>query len=174
LQQFLLLTREEAIDPRLAVGSYAGAMGAAQFMPRSYREFAVDGDDDGHRDLWRSWDDIIESIANYLLRHGWRADEQVLAMATVPPEALGKIDTSVLALNETVESLRAKGVRFNTDLAPGAPALLIVAQGKDGAEYRVGFNNFYVITRYNRSPLYAMAVYDLGMAIEGLVRENGR
>jgi membrane-bound lytic murein transglycosylase B len=172
LQQFLLLTREEAIDPKLAMGSYAGAMGAAQFMPRSYREFAVDGDDDGHRDLWRSWDDIVQSIANYLLRHGWRTNEQVLATATVPPEALPKIDTSVLALNETVESLRAKGVRFNTDLAPNAPALLVISQGKDGPEYRVGFNNFYVITRYNRSPMYAMAVHDLGMAIEALVHEN--
>jgi membrane-bound lytic murein transglycosylase B len=167
LQEFLLLTREEAVDPTRVMGSYAGAMGAAQFIPSSYRKFAVDSDGDGKRDLWSSWDDVIGSVANYLVVHGWRKGEPVVVPATVEIDALAKIDTSQLALNETAQSLRAKGVHFEADVADDAPALLVIAEGKNGPEYRVGFTNFYVITRYNRSTKYAMAVHDLGRAVRG-------
>ena len=81
LEQFLLLSREEDVPPLTVKGSYAGAMGYPQFMPRSYRAYAVDGDGDGRRDLWNSWDDVIASIANYLAAHGWRGGEPVLAAA---------------------------------------------------------------------------------------------
>lgn len=165
LQQFLLLTREEAVDPRKVLGSYAGAMGSPQFIASSYRNFAVDGDGDGHRDLWSSWADVIGSVANYLRVHGWRGGEPVLADATLVDTDLARFDTTTIALNESVQSLRDKGVRFETSLPADAPAMLIVAQGKDGPLYRVGFNNFYVITRYNRSNMYAMAVHDLGQAV---------
>jgi membrane-bound lytic murein transglycosylase B len=166
LEQFLLLTREETMDPLKVVGSYAGAMGAPQFMPSSYRKFAVDTDGNGRRDLWKSWDDVVGSVANYLLGYGWRAGEPIVVPATLTAADLTEFDTKTLALNETVASLRRKGVQFATTLPDDAPAMLIVAQDQDGPVYRVGFNNFFVITRYNRSTLYAMAVHDLGAAIE--------
>src|SRR5690606_15710044 len=144
--------------------------GAPQFISSSYRRYAVDGDGDGHRDLWHSWDDVIDSVANYLRVHGWRNDEPVVVAASLQDEDLSRFDTTQLALNETVRSLRAKGVQFDTSLPPDAKAMLIVGQGKTGAEYRVGFTNFYAITRYNRSTMYAMAVHDLGQAIQQTTR----
>jgi len=171
LQQFLVLTREEAIEPTTALGSYSGAMGAPQFISSSYRKYAVDADGDGHRDLWQNWDDIIASVANYLEAFGWRDGEPVTVPATLATEDLSAFDTSKVELNETVRSLREKGVKFATSLPDTAPALLIVGQGKDGNVYRVGFNNFFVITRYNRSPMYAMAVHDLGNAIRNFMRD---
>jgi membrane-bound lytic murein transglycosylase B len=174
LQQFLLLSREESLDPKTALGSYAGAMGAPQFISSSYRNYAIDGDGNGRRDLWNSWDDVIGSVANYLLVYGWREGEPVVVPATLPGDDLSRFDTSKLELNETIASLRNKGVRFETTLPETAPALLIVAQGKDGPVYRVGFHNFYVLTRYNRSPMYAMAVHDLGDAVVNFMRDATR
>jgi membrane-bound lytic murein transglycosylase B len=174
LQQFLLLSREEAVDPRTALGSYAGAMGAPQFISSSYRNYAIDGDGNGKRDLWNSWDDVIGSVANYLLAFGWREGEPVVVTATLPSDDLSRFNIAKLELNETVQSLRDKGVRFETSLPANAPALLIVAQGKDGPVYRVGFTNFYVVTRYNRSPMYAMAVHDLGQAVVNFMRDATR
>ncbi|HKS54111.1 MAG TPA: lytic murein transglycosylase B [Steroidobacteraceae bacterium] len=174
LQQFLLLSREESVDPKTALGSYAGAMGAPQFISSSYRNFSIDGDGNGKRDLWNSWDDVIGSVANYLLVHGWREGEPVVVTATLPGDDLSRFDTSKLELNETVQSLRQKGVQFDTTLPETAPALLIVAQGKDGPVYRVGFANFYALTRYNRSPMYAMAVHDLGDAVVNFMRDATR
>jgi membrane-bound lytic murein transglycosylase B len=174
LQQFLLLSREESVDPRTALGSYAGAMGAPQFVSSSYRNFAIDGDGNGKRDLWNSWDDVIGSVANYLLAHGWREGEPVVVTAAFDGTDLSRFNTTKLELNETVQSLRDKGVRFATTLPADAPALLIVADGKTGPVYRVGFNNFYAITRYNRSPMYAMAVHDLGDAVMNFMRDATR
>ena len=174
LQQFLLLSREESVDPRTALGSYAGAMGAPQFISSSYRNFAVDGDGNGKRDLWNSWDDVIGSVANYLLAYGWREGEPVVVTAAFDGNDLSRFNVSKPELNETVQSLRDKGVRFETSLPADAPALLVVADGKDGPVYRVGFNNFYVITRYNRSPMYAMAVHDLGEAVMNFMRDANR
>ena len=174
LQQFLLLSREESVDPRTALGSYAGAMGAPQFISSSYRNYAIDGDGNGKRDLWNSWDDVIGSVANYLLAYGWREGEPVVVTATLASDDLSRFNIAKLELNETVQSLRDKGVRFETTLPAEAPALLVVAQGKDGPVYRVGFNNFYVITRYNRSPMYAMAVHDLGDAVMNFMRDATR
>ena len=171
LQQFLLLSREESVDPQTALGSYAGAMGAPQFISSSYRNFAIDGDGNGKRDLWNSWDDVIGSVANYLVAHGWREGEPVVVHATLASDDLSRFNTAKLELNETVQSLRDKGARFETSLPADAPALLVVAQGKDGPVYRVGFNNFYALTRYNRSPMYAMAVHDLGDAVANFMRD---
>jgi membrane-bound lytic murein transglycosylase B len=173
LKEFLLLSREEKVDPATVLGSYAGAMGAAQFISSSYRKWAVDGDTDGHRDLWHSWDDVIGSIANYLLQNGWVNGQPVVVEATLDNPDMSRFDVK-LALNETVQSLRDKGVKFETALPPDAPAMLVVGQGKDGPLYRVGFNNFYAITRYNRSPMYAMAVHDLGGAIQNFMRDTER
>lgn len=174
LKQFLILTREESVDPQTALGSYAGAMGAPQFISSSYRKFAVDSDGDGHRNLWSSWDDVVGSVANYLEAHGWRRGEPVVVAAALESNDLARFDVSKIELNETVQSLRAKNVRFETSLPADAPAMLIVSQGKDGPQYRVGFNNFYVITRYNRSTMYAMAVHDLGQAIRNFMLDAAK
>ena len=155
------------------LGSYAGAMGAAQFISSSYRKWAVDGDGDGHRDLWHSWDDVIGSVANYLHENGWVDGQPVVVTRDDERPGHAKFDIK-LALNETVQSLRDKGVSSKPTLPPDAPAMLIVGQGKDGPLYRVGFNNFYAITRYNRSPMYAMAVHDLGEAIQNFMRDTER
>ena len=173
LKEFLLLSREERVDPATVLGSYAGAMGAAQFISSSYRKWAVDGDGDGHRDLWHSWDDVIGSVANYLGENGWMNGQPVAVPATLKDHDLGRFDIK-LALNETVKSLRDKGVEFETELPPDTPAMLVVGQGKDGPLDRVGFNNFYAISRYNRSPMYAMAVHDLGEAIQNYMRDTER
>jgi membrane-bound lytic murein transglycosylase B len=173
LEQFIVLAREERVDARKALGSYAGAIGAPQFMPSNYRKLAVDGDGNGKRDLWTSWPDIVMSIANYLQHHGWQANQPVLASATVDGADLAKFDTSRLQLNETVASLRAKGARFETTMPDDAPAMLIVTEGADANEYRVGFQNFMAIARYNPRIKYALAVHDLGEAI-ARAREDGK
>lgn len=167
LAQFLLLSREEGLSPLSVKGSYAGAMGYPQFMPRSYRAYAADGDGDGRRDLWANWDDAIASVANYLAGHGWRAGEPVLAPADLPDpdEARGLIAGSIVA-DSTIDSLRSRGLVFYTTLCGDAPALFIEVAGDHGPERLAGFHNFSVITRYNRSVLYALAVNSLGAAVE--------
>ena len=166
LEQFLLLYPEEHLDPLKLTGSYAGAMGVPQFMPSSYRMFAVDGNADKKRDLWNDWDDILASIANYFIEHGWEAGEPVLAETRLDPAPKFQIDPNNLELNETLDSLSAEGVEVLGAAQTGStPVVLICAEQQDGPTYRVGFKNFYVITRYNRSARYAMAVHDLAQAI---------
>lgn len=169
LEQFLLMSREQKLAADQPLGSYAGAMGAAQFMPHSYREFGTDGDGDGKVDMWNNWDDVLASIANYLKQHGWRSGEPVVTDAVLTSMDTSAFTLGDVTLNETVGSLRAKGVKFTTTLPDASPAVLLSLQGEAGPVYRVGFNNFYVITRYNRSPLYANTVYDLGQ----LITNNG-
>jgi membrane-bound lytic murein transglycosylase B len=173
LEQYLLLVREEGFDTKAILGSYAGAMGNGQFMPRSYREWAVDGDGDGKRDLWGSWPDVIASVANYLADHGWRAAEPVAAPASLWfPGGEGLVQGK-LAPDSTVKSLRDRGLAFETSQGEKAPALFIKVDGVDAPELRAGFHNFGVVTRYNRSVLYALAVEDLGRRIESLLPPAG-
>ena len=166
LEQFILLTRDLKMNPLAIKGSYAGAMGAPQFMPSNYRRYAVDASADGRIDLWNNWPDVCASIGNYLKEHGWNPGEPVLSEASVEPDKAADLDGRKLALAETVGSLKEKGVSFDSSLPPDSPALLIAADEADGVHWRVGYNNFYVITRYNHSPLYAMAVYELAAAIK--------
>jgi membrane-bound lytic murein transglycosylase B len=172
LEQFLLLTRDMHLDPLTLKGSYAGAMGAPQFMPSNYRRYAVDADSNGHIDLWSDWPDVCASVGNYLKEHGWNAGEPVLAEATVQPDKAGDLDGRKLVLSETIGSLAAKGVSFEAPLPPEAPAILIAADDTDGVHWRVGYNNFFVITRYNHSALYAMAVYELATAVKQRMLAN--
>jgi len=172
LEQYLLLTRDAGLDPLSVKGSYAGAMGAPQFMPSNYRRYAVDADADGHIDLWTNWPDVCASVGNYLKEHGWNAGEPVLTEASAAPEKPPDLDGRKLALSETVGSLHTKGVSFDSSLPEEAPALLIAVDDADGVHWRVGYNNFYVITRYNHSPLYAMAVYELAAAVKQRVLLN--
>ncbi len=173
LEQFLLLTRDVGLDPVKVKGSYAGAMGAPQFMPSNYRRFAVDADADGHIDLWNNWSDVCASIGNYLKEHGWNAGEPVLSEASVASDKAPELDGRKLALSETVGSLHAKGVSFESSMPEDTPALLIAADDADGVHWRVGYNNFYVITRYNHSALYAMAVYELASAVRQRILLSG-
>jgi membrane-bound lytic murein transglycosylase B len=165
LEQFLLLANEDKLNPLTTTGSYAGAMGAPQFMPSTYRRYAVDADSDNKRDLWTDWDDIIASVANYLQDHGWESGGPVLAEARLEPDPTFQINPSKVDLNETVDSLNAHGVKVDLALPGETPAVLISAEQQDGPAYRVGFKNFYVITRYNGSARYAMSVFDLAQAI---------
>jgi membrane-bound lytic murein transglycosylase B len=165
LEQFLLLTREAGVNPLTATGSYAGAMGAPQFMPRSYRAFARDGDKDGRIDLWTDWPDIIESVAHYFVEHGWRRDEPAVAHAQLFDPDVEDLPGNRLELIQTLGALRAKGVEFATALPDEAKGMFIALRDADGPTYRVGFHNFWVITRYNHSPMYALAVCELALAI---------
>jgi len=169
LEQFFLLAREESIDPLTATGSYAGAMGAPQFMPSNYRRYAVDADRDGHVDLWGNWADVFASVGNYFKEHGWNPGEPVLSEASIEPDNPETLDGRQLNLSQTVGTLRAQGIRFDSELPVTAPAVLIAADGSDRIHWRVGYENFYVITRYNHSALYAMAVYDLASAVKSRV-----
>lgn len=165
LAEFLLLTHENKLDALSVRGSYAGALGAPQFMPSQYRRYAVDADADSKRDLWNDWNDIFASIGNYFRNHGWTPGGPVLAETHLDPDPTFQIETHNLELNETLDSLRTHGVKIDLDAPAETPVLLISAEQKDGPAYRVGFHNFYVITRYNASARYAMAVYDLAQAV---------
>jgi membrane-bound lytic murein transglycosylase B len=169
LEQFLMMAREEMLDPREPLGSYAGAMGIPQFMPSSFRRFAVDGSGDGHRNLWEEGPDVFASVGNYLREHGWRAGQPVLAEA-YHDNAPDDPAVSRLVLDDSVESLHRRGYVFQTTLPDRTRAMLVPAQLADSLTWRVGFENFYAITRYNRSPLYAMAVHDLAQEIAARYR----
>jgi peptidoglycan lytic transglycosylase B len=174
LEQFFLLVHEDKLNPLTTTGSYAGAMGAPQFMPSTYRRYAVDANTDNKRDLWGDWDDIIASVANYLQDHGWESGGPVLAETRVDPDPTFQLEAGKVVLNETVDSLNAHGVKIDVALPGDTPAVLISAEQKDGPAYRVGFKNFYVITRYNGSARYAMSVYDLAQAIRQRVQPAER
>ena len=165
LEQFLLMAREEKLDPLVPLGSYAGAMGIPQFMPTSFRKWAVDGDGDGTRNLWRDWADVFASVGNYLAAHGWQAGEPVMVAADASEADLAGISFGKIGLTETVGSLRRRGVKFEASLPESAPAALVALRVGFGNEFRVGFANFHAITRYNRSHMYASAVSDLADAI---------
>jgi membrane-bound lytic murein transglycosylase B len=165
LEQFLLLVREEDMQATDAIGSYAGAMGRPQFMPSSYRAYAVDSTGDGKRDIWNNWTDVAGSIANYFVEHGWKTGEEVIVQATTGTNWSGFTPKNILKPEDTVDSLSKKGVMFSTNLPNEDTAQLITLDGANGSEYWVGFHNFFVITRYNHSAMYALAVHQLGQEI---------
>lgn len=172
LEEFLLLVREESIEASGATGSYAGAMGAPQFMPSSFRAYAVDSSADGKRDIWSNWPDVIGSVANYFVRHGWQQSKEIVARATLTTGWQGEVPDNTLKPAETVSSLSRQGVLFATDLPNDHKSELLMLEGSDGNEYWVGFHNFFVITRYNRSVMYALAVHQLGQEIAIEVRRR--
>jgi membrane-bound lytic murein transglycosylase B len=150
-------------------GSYAGAQGWGQFMPTSIRDFAVDADDDGHIDLKNSLPDIFASVANYFVKHGWVNGGPVAARAQ-PDTAAQPIAVKDAAPQWPLEQLEAWGYAPVQPLLPGQLSSLQTLEGVNGPEHWFTFQNFYVITRYNRSPLYAMAVNQLAEAIIDGVR----
>lgn len=165
LLHFFRLADEEGLPVLEVLGSYAGAMGLGQFIPSSYRAYAVDFNDDGRRDLWSSVEDAIGSVANYFHQHHWRSGEQIVLAAVRHRDAktlpqMGRVPEA------TAGKLAAAGYLTPLALAPDTPASLLELEQKTGTEYWLTLHNFYVITRYNRSPLYAMAVYQLSREIE--------
>ena len=167
LEEYLLLVREEGMQASDATGSYAGAMGRPQFMPSSFRAYAVDSTGDGKRDIWNDWTDVAGSIANYFLEHGWQPGQDVTVQASLGGGWQGPLPEprNTLKPSETIASLSRKGVMFVSELPAESKSELLTLEGSDGTEHWVGFHNFFVITRYNRSVMYALAVHQLGEEI---------
>jgi membrane-bound lytic murein transglycosylase B len=170
LREFLMLTREEQVDPLTLKGSYAGAMGLPQFMPSSFRAYAVDFDGDGHINIWTNPTDAIGSVASYFKRHGWQAGGQVASRAQTSGARVDEGLTQGLDPLKTVAELGELGWSTADALAADLPVTAFRLEGAEGDEYWFGLPNFYVITRYNRSVMYAMAVNQLA---ELLVEARG-
>ena len=173
LAQLFALGKEEGFDIATLKGSYAGAMGWGQFMPSSYRDYAVDGDGDGKRDLFNDLDDVFASVANYFAKKGkWEAGGPVMERATRDATAADFVNPgNAVTLDQTLAGLAAKGYRpatfryLHTDGGP--PVTLVTLEGSAGPEYWIVYNNFKAITTYNISRLYATAVHQLAEAIAG-------
>ena len=165
LEQFLLLAKSAGFDPLTVSSSYAGALGAPQFMPRAYREYARDGDGDGRIDLWNDWSDIFASVAHYFIAYGWRPGEPISAEAELWDPDVEGLPAGRLEPTQTLAGLRAKGVVFAAAVPDDGSGVFIALRGADAPLYRVGFHNFGVITRYNHSAMYALAVSELAAAI---------
>ena len=154
-------TGEQQVDPLSLTGSYAGAMGLPQFMPSSFRAYAVDFDGDGHINIWSDPTDAIGSVASYFKQHGWVTGEPVVSVAEINDESAESAVTRGVDPTMSLGELRARGWRTHDALRDDQKVTAMRFVGDKGIEYWVGLPNFYVITRYNRSAMYAMAVYQL-------------
>jgi membrane-bound lytic murein transglycosylase B len=162
LEQYLLYTRESGLDATALKGSYAGAIGLPQFMPGSIRRFGVDFDGDGRRDLRASRADAIGSVANFLAAHGWVAGAPVAVPAAVQGEAYRAFANGEVVPIYRPEVLQEAGVELAAPVDPDAPCVLIELESPDAPPvHLVGLQNFYALTRYNRSSFYAAAVNEL-------------
>ena len=161
LADYFRLVRAEGIDPGILKGSYAGAMGYGQFIPSSYLAYAIDFDGDGQRDIWGNPVDAIGSIANYFAEHGWRPGEAVIAQPQFNDADIEGLINQDLKPELTIKEWGDLGVTSRQALDPEAKATLMRLTTGEKNEYRLGLHNFYVITRYNHSRLYASAVYEL-------------
>lgn len=167
LEHYLLMTREESMDPRELLGSYAGAMGKPQFISSSFRSYAVDFDNDGRRDLWNNTADAIGSVANYFRRHGWRAGQPIVQPARLADDADEQaLLSGGIKPRMTLAELQGAGVEPKGKAPEDIKGALFALETRSGDEYWVGWHNFYVISRYNHSKLYSMAVYQLSEAIK--------
>jgi membrane-bound lytic murein transglycosylase B len=171
LEQFLLLARENNLDPLAVKGSFAGAIGIPQFMPGSQRRYAVDFDGDQRVDLGNSVDDAIGSVARFLEQHGWQAGQPVAVRAITSGTPDNTLIQAGIRPTLKVGDLAEKGIRANTDPEATAALIDLVSPGQE-TEYWLGFDNFYVITRYNRSSFYAMSVFQLAEAIRNRMCAN--
>lgn len=165
LRSFLLLTHQQGIDPLSVTGSYAGAMGLPQFIASSYLAYAIDFNGDGRKDLWRDPSDAIGSVANYLSKHGWERGQLVAVPARVDGHDYASLLKKGLEPTTPLRKVEADGVTPKQPIKGDPAVALLALESGSGNEYWIGLRNFYVITRYNRSPLYAMAVLQLAQAI---------
>jgi membrane-bound lytic murein transglycosylase B len=167
LVEFLLLAREEKRNPRYFTGSYAGAMGLAQFMPDSFRNYAVDFDQDGWRDIWENPRDAVGSIANFLKRKGgWQAEAPVVSFAKANGVGYRHWLDKGLKPSIPLQQLLQEGIEISDPVSKDELASVFVLEQEEGPQVWIGFRNFYALMRYNPSPLYAMAVYQLAEAIK--------
>jgi membrane-bound lytic murein transglycosylase B len=166
LKEFFVLSQEQGVNPGDLKGSYAGAMGYGQFIPSSYRAYAIDYDGDDKKDLWANKADAIGSVANYFKRHGWKEGQEVTQRVRVKGSDYQDAVNDRLKPKWNVSELKALGVTPTKPVADDASATLVKLMGEHGAEFWLGNHNFYVITRYNHSRLYAMAVYQLSQALK--------
>ena len=164
LEQFLVLAWESGKDPLALKGSYAGAMGYGQFMPSSYRAYARAYEGEDAPDIWDNPADAIASVAHYLKAHGWRSGGTVVADG-IPDDPDPALFDSGLKPTKTVAALALEGLGAAAPLDPAEMATPLRLEEEDGMRYWLGLHNFYVITRYNHSAMYAMAVWDLSQAI---------
>lgn len=169
LEEYLLLVREAGLYAASVKGSYAGAMGIPQFLPSSYRRFALDFDGDGKRDLWRTPADAIGSVANYYRAYGWRVGEPVAVLAEVSGSEVDAVMTDGIKPQIKVAELRRRGIIPLAPVDDELEAVLFAVETERGPQYWLGLNNFYVITRYNRSVNYALAVYELARELRALI-----
>lgn len=172
LEHYLLLCKEEGFNPTELIGSYAGAMGRAQFISSSYRRYAVDYDQDGKRDLWNSNEDAIGSVGNYLKEHGWNDSPMIATSAQFSGDASSVDESNTLKPAFSYTQLQAQGFNSTIPVESDDDLSLIVLLGDKGKEYWLGHNNFYVITRYNHSSMYAMAVFQLSQEIKQRITLN--
>ncbi|MCP4188306.1 MAG: lytic murein transglycosylase B [Gammaproteobacteria bacterium] len=170
LEEFLLLAKEQNFKPREVMGSYAGAMGMPQFISSSYRSYAVDGDGDGRKNLFDSIADITASVANYFVRHGWKPNEAVAKpLIAVTNNSVAELEPGVKTSYKWSDLTR-HGLASKHRIKDETPVALVKLEQKNHAEYWAGLKNFYVITRYNHSELYAMAVYQLSILIKARMK----
>ncbi len=172
LEHFLLLAKEQGFEARALRGSYAGAMGVPQFISSSYRNYAVDFDQDGQINLFDSIADITASVANYFVRHGWQRDGIVARpLVAVEKNNIGSLEIGVKP-TYSWRDLQQSGLASEFTIDDETPVALVRLQQRTHPEYWAGFQNFYVITRYNRSELYAMAVYQLAKLISHAYKQT--
>jgi len=166
LKEFFLLAREQNHDPLDLKGSYAGAMGYGQFIPSSYRDFAVDYDEDGFADIWNNPADAIASIANYFKEHRWERDRLVATRCHIKPEYDASVFNNNLKPAYSFEDLQKRGIEPVEAGLPNEIFSVYKLEGEYGSEFWAGAHNFYVITRYNHSHMYALAAFQLSQAIK--------
>lgn len=166
LEHYLLLVRDEGVDPFSINGSYAGAMGIPQFISSSYRHYAIDFDGDGIRDLWNNPVDAIGSVANYFKQHGWQTGQGVVIPTKITGDSYQTLIKRGLKPHTPLAEFAKFGLSFDTDADTTMDVSLIELDQPSSKEHWIAFKNFYVITRYNHSPLYAMAAYQLSLEIK--------
>lgn len=165
LKEYLLMTREEDLDPLEQKGSYAGAMGMPQFISSSFRNYAIDFDNDGKRDLWDNPDDVIGSVANYFHEHRWKPGQPIAHKVKVHGKKYRSLISDNLRARYSQQELLDNGVILPRDIPRDIKGTLIELETEEGPQYWVTWHNFYVISRYNHSALYSMAVYQLSELI---------
>ena len=164
------LCREQDFSISSIKGSYAGAMGAPQFIASSYRNYAIDGNGDGKIDLFNSWDDVLMSIGNYLNKNGWDPTKDIMSKINIDTRLKEELASNTIKPKSNIGDLVTLGVPLESKLDQTQKAQIIYLEGEQSKNTSiVGLHNFYVITTYNRNVMYALTVLELGESIEGIL-----